>query len=104
MTIINIAKDFSKTPGARYEKFGPFSGQEFRKKFLESLFQDKSDDSEITIILDGVAGYATSFLEEAFGGLARMFGKEKCLKRLKFISEEDPLLKEEVVKYIENSG
>ena len=59
LTIINIAKDFSKTPGARYEKFGPFSGQEFRKKFLESLFQDKSDDSEITIILDGVAGYAT---------------------------------------------
>ena len=104
MHTINIAKDFSNTPGARYKKFGPFSGEEFRENFLENLFKDKSDNSEIKIILDGVSGYATSFLEEAFGGLARIFGKDRCLKRLIFISNEDPLLIDEINKYIKNSG
>lgn len=104
LAIINIAKDFSKTPGARYKNYGRFSGEEFREEFLEGLFRDENDNSEITIILDGVVGYATSFLEEAFGGLARKFGKERCLRRLKFISNEDPLLEEEVINYIKNSG
>ncbi len=103
MQTINIAKDFASTPGARYRVDGPFSGEEFREECLERHFQDLEDDSKITIILDGAEGYATSFLEEAFGGLARKYGKKRCLERLTFISNEDRLLADEVKSYIEKS-
>ena len=103
MTNVNISKDFSITPGARYKKDGPYSGELFREQFLEKLFEDPNDNSEIIVILDGTAGYGTSFLEEAFGGLARKFGKERCLKRFRFISKEDKLLIEEITRYIENA-
>lgn len=99
---INIAIDFTKTPGARFKNEGKFSGEEFRKKLLEKHFSNRDDNYTITIILDGVEGYATSFLEEAFGGLARIFGQNRVKSRLKFISNEDPLLIEEIQLYIEN--
>jgi len=100
MVTINIAKDFSITPGARYKSDGPYSGEEFREKYLEKYFAIDGNDEKITIVLDGTAGYGTSFLEEAFGGLARKVGKEKCLARLSFISLEEPLLIEEIKQYI----
>ena len=98
---INIANDFTTTPGARYIKDGPFSGEEFRQKFLEQYFKNPKDESIIEVILDGTEGYATSFLEEAFGGLARIFGKERCLKKLKLTSIEDGVLIKEIQGYIE---
>jgi len=97
---INSAQEFSDAPGSRYKKDGDFSGEEFREKFLEEHFKDQSSDEKIQIILDGAEGYATSFLEEAFGGLARIFGKEKCLKRLEFVSNENELLIAEIINYI----
>ncbi len=102
MVTINIAKDFSETPGARYKSDGPYSGEEFREKMLKLHFSDPKLDYDITIILDGTEGYATSFLEEAFGGLAREFGKKGCLKRLKFISNEESSLIDEIIGYIKD--
>ena len=99
---INIATDFSGTPGARYRSDGAFSGQEFREILLEPLF-DMPQIEKVTIILDGVEGYATSFLEEAFGGLARKYGKAKCKKVLTFISNEDEILIDEIFEYINNA-
>jgi hypothetical protein len=103
MHTINIAKQFTETPGARYKTDGPFSGQLFREQFLEPLFRDAEDQSPITIVLDGTAGYGTSFLEEAFGGLARDYGKERCLRRLQFVSSDEPLLIDEIKGYINES-
>lgn len=97
---ISIAKDFSITPGFRYITEGPDSGEEFRQKILEPLFQNKDTQYPITINLDGVIGYATSFLEEAFGGLARKYGKTIVNNRLEFISNDEPLLIEEIRDYI----
>ena len=103
MTEINIARDFSDTPGARYKKDGDFSGQEFREKFLEPLFADPDDNTKIRIILDGTEGYATSFLEEAFGGLTRQHGVKRVQSRIKFVSTEDKLLVTEIKRYITNA-
>ena len=97
---INIARDFSDTPGARYKKDGDFSGQEFREKFLEPLFADPDDNTKIRIILDGTEGYATSFLEEAFGGLTRQHGVKRVQSRIKFVSTEDKLLVTEVSRRV----
>ncbi|MGD1046399.1 MAG: STAS-like domain-containing protein [Bacteroidota bacterium] len=102
MLIINIAKDFSPTPGARFRTDGPYSGQEFRETFLEQLFSNPSKTEKIQIILDGSEGYATSFLEEAFGGLARKYGKDVCIKRFEFVSNEEAGLIDEIREYIED--
>jgi hypothetical protein len=69
MKTISIAKDFSPTPGGRYNRDGPYSGEAFRTRFLEPAI----DAGERVIVdLDMVAGLPSSFLEEAFGGLLRV--------------------------------
>ncbi|WP_141048345.1 STAS-like domain-containing protein [Aliarcobacter cryaerophilus] len=95
--IINIAKDFSDSPGARYYDDGDFSGEQFRDEFLLKYF-DNYD--RIIVNLDGTEGYATSFLEESFGGLARIKGKDLVLRKIEFISNEEPDLIEEIQQYI----
>ena len=101
MKTINIAKEFSDCTGARYYTDGDFSGEEFKEKFLIPNFE-KYD--EIVIILDGTEGYATSFLEESFGGLARHFSIKEVKQKLKFISEEEPALISEIQEYIDEAN
>lgn len=50
--------------------------------------------------MDGVAGYATSFLEAAFGGLAREFPIEEVVETINFKSDEEPYLIKEIQQYI----
>lgn len=104
MRTINIAKDFTKSPGARFKTDGPHSGEEFREKYLEEYFIDEKNNERIRIILDGTDGYGTSFLEEAFGGLARKYGKERCLRRLEFVSNEESILIDEIKQYIKEAN
>lgn len=101
---ISIAKDFSTTPGFRYKKEGPASGEEFREEKLEPWFKNEKFTKVITINLDGTVGYATSFLEEAFGGLARKYGIDRVLSQLTFVSDDDPLLIDEIKDYIKHSN
>lgn len=99
--IIKICKDFSETPGARYKTEGKYSGEEFRDTILKPAFIKCNQQGEPLILdLDGGYGYPTSFLEEAFGGLAREFGEEKVNSILKFISNDEPSLEGEIRKYI----
>lgn len=100
--IINIAKQFSETPGGRYINDGRFSGEEFRKKFLEPSLQNSKEI--ITVELDGTFGYPVSFLEEAFGGLVNLqgFTKDQLIARFKFESQEDPDLGARIADHIRN--
>lgn len=66
--ILNVASQFSRFPAGRYRDDGPFTGQRFREDLLIPALE-KHD--EVLIELDGVIGYGSSFLEEAFGGLVR---------------------------------
>lgn len=68
MKTINFVRDFTVTPGGRYKSDGKFSGELFRERHLLPCLE--SDDN-VTIDIDGVAGFPSSFLEEAFGGLFR---------------------------------
>ena len=68
MKTINIAKDYTPYPGGRYPEDGSGNGEDFREKHLIPVFNNQ--ESAI-IELDGVVGYPSSFLEEAFGGLVR---------------------------------
>ena len=72
MICVNIAEDYSKVPGGRYIEDGPFSGQDFRENILLPKFQEaKRQNVILQVNLDGGYGYGSSFLDEAFGGLAR---------------------------------
>ena len=70
---INIATDFTPYPGGRYRSDGDFSGERFREELLRPAFSNAENET-ITVDLDGAAGFGSSFLEEAFGGLVRDCG------------------------------
>ena len=66
---ISIADDFSAYPAGRYPNDGKYNGTTFRKDVLVPALKGSND--QVEVIFDGVAGFGSSFLEEAFGGLIR---------------------------------
>lgn len=71
MTLLRVS-DFVKAPGFRLESDGPNSGEWFRDTILAPRLKTAiSRNEELVVQLDGVAGYGSSFLEEAFAGLIR---------------------------------
>jgi phosphomannomutase len=83
MITIDISKQFTLTPGARYYTDGPKSGEEFYEKHLKIEFLNALEQNvKLKIILDGTDGYASSFLNEAFSLLGNEFGAEKVWNNL----------------------
>lgn len=101
----SISKQFTKIPGGRYITDGNFSGEEFRDTVLVRLIEEAMEKDEVvTINLDGTYGYPSSFLEESFGGLARIYGKNKVSKYFSIISNDDPLQIERIKNYVEHAN
>lgn len=99
--LLRIASEFSKTPGPRTRAEGKHSAEEFLDTILLNRFdQAVSEGQSLLIDLDGGYGYGTSFLEEAFGGLARQRGVEVVLQHLDFKSDEEPYLRDDVTRFI----
>lgn len=103
MNRISIARDFSDTPGGRYRKDGEFSGEEFRDRLLRPAFEALEEHQKLTIDLDGAYGYPVSFLEEAFGGLAREFGSRLVLNKLDFVCYDEPSLIDQIRGHIRDA-
>jgi hypothetical protein len=102
--ILSVAKDFSEIPGPRLRHQGDHSGQEFYEDFLYPRFVNAvRNDSKLTIDLDEVEGYATVFLDESFGKLARVFGSQTVRDHLDFKSEEDPTILSDIEDYIRSA-
>ena len=89
---ISIAKDFSQFPAGRYAGDGDFNGTRFRKEKLVPALR-MCGSSVVEVSFDGVAGFGSSFLEEAFGGLVRVEGMDKEFldKHLKISTLEEDL-------------
>lgn len=95
--IINVSDDFSRYPAGRYIDDGPHSGQRFRDDFLKPIL---INNEKAVINLDGVRGYGSSFLEEAFGGLVREeFDAQLVLDTFTFQSADSSLV-DEIKEYI----
>lgn len=104
--VILFVKDFSKIPGSRYRAEGikSHSGQEFREVYLEPEFKKVVEsDGKLIVNLDGTLGYGTSWLEETFGGLARIYGKNIVFKKIELISHEEPYLIDDINHYIQDA-
>lgn len=103
MIKINIAKDFTDTPGGRYKSEGPYSGEEFRETLLEPKYLKAiSNNEKLEINMDGCFGFPSSFIDESFGGLARKLNDKEILKNIIIITNDEPGLIYDIEKAIKN--
>lgn len=94
-----VIESYSKSPGPRYCYQGDDSGEDFYHKILNEKFKNAFErKSKLIVNLDGPDGYASSFLDEAFGNLVFDFGLENVKSHLTIISKEEP----EWIDMIEN--
>lgn len=90
MEIIKVL-DFSEYPGLRHCSVSDDSGEEFYHKLLNINFKNALEKQELlTVDLDGTAGYAPSFIDEAFGNLVFDFTLKKVKENLRIKSDEEP--------------
>lgn len=104
--VLNIAKEYSRCPGARYESEGDYSGERFREDFLlPKLKEAMAAGVKLEVVLDGSAGYSTSFIEESFGGLIRTnhLTLQEVKDNIIIISEEDPSYVDDINIYWKNA-
>lgn len=104
--VLNIPKDFSRSPSARFPSEGDFSGQEFREKFLSPKVKEAIESGvHLEVVLDGSSGYSTSFIEESFGGLVRegKYTFDQLDSTLIIISNEDPSYIDDIKAYMKNA-
>lgn len=105
MKTIVISKDYTLTPGPRKIRQGKYSGEDFRTKILVPNFDEcLKNNSQLVVNLDGTYGYFDSFLEEAFGGLARIYTPKTVESILNIVSNEDPELKIKIHRFIKDSS
>lgn len=99
MIVIDVAKDFSKTPFGRYKSDSQYSAEEFREKLLLPKIQSGDfltvDFTKISL------GVGSSFLEEAFGGLVRKGIDGRYLKEHIKVVDRMGLYDEQVRIFIE---
>ena len=99
---INIAIEFARNPGARYNYEGDNSGQKFLENLLVPKFEKAvSGNYKLLIILDGVLGYPSSFVSGSFGKLSLDKGANLVLKHLTFESN-NTLRIQKIINEIQN--
>lgn len=101
--LIKVAKDFHDELIGRFITDSDYHGERFREEYLVPALKDYDT---VIVDFDGVEGYGSSFLEEAFGGLihTRNLSREDVLRKLKLVSTEDESLIEEILGYIEKAN
>ena len=79
-------------PGGRFREDGNSSGTAFREDFLVPALR-ATDVAIVRVCFDEVAGFGSSFLEEAFGGLIReeVFAKDFLDVHLELVTNEPDL-------------
>jgi hypothetical protein len=100
---IEIAKDFSRYPAGRYIIDGDASGELFRDGSLLPAL----GSGDVELVLDGVAGLPSSFLEEALGGLIRRGMTLEMLENKLTIIAETPRMAsypEQAWRYIRDAA
>lgn len=105
--ILEVKTDFSATPGPRYIVEGDFSGELFRREVLVfKINKAIQDNLKLLVDLDGTAGYGTSFLEEAFGGLIRddNISYDAITSAIEFKSDEEEYLIEDIQEYLKEAS
>jgi hypothetical protein len=101
MQMISVIEQFSENPAGRYVTDGPNSGERFRDEVLAPAL---NSSDKVKVNLDGVLGYGSSFLEEAFGGLVRLGFTFSDLKNKLEIISSLKTYEQRVWRYIEEES
>ena len=96
-----IILNYSEYPGPRYCDQGDSSGEDFYHEILNPTFSNAlKNNHKLVVTLDGTAGYASSFLDEAFGNLVYDFTEGKVKTNIEIISNQEPDWKEMLIMKI----
>jgi len=95
-----FTEEFTKYPGGRHKKDGPYSGEQFREEVLEPMF---ASGGGIEIDMTGVLGVPASFIDESFAEIAKKYGKEKFLATIKVFSNDNANIFAEVMLFVEKA-
>lgn len=86
-----IVLEYTEYPGPRYCDQGDCSGEDFYHTVLNNSFAESyQKHTQLIVDLDGTAGYASSFLDEAFGNLVYDFTLEIVKSKIEIVSKEEP--------------
>ena len=98
MKKISVLEDFSEFPALRYCNISDESGEKFYHNVLNKAFKEAYEkDEKLTVNLDATAGYASSFLDEAFGNLVYDFTLDIVKSKIEIISEQEPHWKDMIL-------
>lgn len=105
--VLDIASTYTRFPAGRYRSDGKYSGERFRDDYLIPALEQ---NGTVTVRLDGVMGYGSSFLEEVFGGLLRSERVKQSerlrnldLKAVIRLESRDRSLVDEIVEYLSST-
>ncbi len=91
MKTISVLENFTEFPALRHCNTSENSGEEFYHKVLNAEFKEAFEKGEKLLVdIDNTAGYASSFLDEAFGNLVYDFTLEVVKKNVEIISTQEP--------------
>jgi hypothetical protein len=86
-----IVANYTEYPGPRYCSQGNSSGEDFYHDILNTAFANAIESKQkLEVILDGTAGYASSFLDEAFGNLVFDFSLKVVKDNITITSKQEP--------------
>lgn len=98
MKTISVLEDFSEFPALRHCNISDQSGEKFYHNVFNNAFKEAYEKNEkLTVNLDETAGYASSFLDEAFGNLVYDFTLEVVEPKIEIISEQEPHWKDMIL-------
>lgn len=86
---LHFAEEYTRYPGGRLRKHGPFSGEAFREDILWPILQK---NTRLHVDLTDTYGFGSSFLDESFGEIGKRIGLIECRSRITFQSDDDPAL------------
>jgi len=99
---IKLVDIFSRYPGGRRRQHGENSGEEFFEDYLLPIYKKHIGKHEkLQLDLSGAVGYSSGFLDESFGELSKLFGKNELRKWLVIIANDDPTLEDRVWQKID---
>jgi hypothetical protein len=79
--------DFTEAPGPRFINQGKHSGEQFYVDVLNGkMAQCIRENKDMDVLLDGTAGYPSSFLDQAFGELVYDFTKAVVEQRVHIVT------------------
>ena len=98
MEAIKISEDFRRDPQGKED------GAIFRDIFIMPKLV-RSNGKKIIIDFNDCFGFATSFIEEVFGGMIRCYGynKKTILDRIVIISDDDESIPSMIEKYLDKA-